>query len=459
MTKPRTPSLRMSAKAVAVFLLSAAFLSISFYTNVFLVANESLFRREITESFVMGRLVQSAQEGIFASAGLLGHGGPDVDPPEYSNEAMALQYTSYLEGRSFQSYGTYNSLIGGQGLFLGVVDRLLSGTPAERLEIHRAVASVLAAAALALIVVWFYLELGAVAGLFAFGSLALSSWLIAFAHNLYWSIWSFYLPMIALMYHLGRRGTVIWDQPLFFLIFGTVLLKCFLNGYEFITTFLIMMTVPLVFYRVRAAASLRAVVGDLTKAAVASVTAVAVSMVALVGQIAIVRGGLMEGLRHIGVSVLRRTYGDPTVFPELAASLEASLTEVLATYLMGPFFNFSQYVYTENPFLLRWVFGVRYVSLIGLFAIATVLLIPALRGTGSESPARALVTATWFSALAPLSWFVLFKSHSYQHPHMNFIVWQMPFTIFGFALCGLALRHLIGTIATRDRPASVTPAR
>ena len=38
-----------------------------------------------------------------------------------------------------------------------------------------------------------------------------------------------------------------------------------------------------------------------------------------------------------------------------------------------------------------------------------------------------LVLATWFSILAPFSWYIIFKAHSFIHMHMNFIVWQMPF--------------------------------
>ena len=48
----------------------------------------------------------------------------------------------------------------------------------------------------------------------------------------------------------------------------------------------------------------------------------------------------------------------------------------------------------------------------------------------------ALILTTWFSILAPLSWFVIFKAHSYIHTHMSFLLWQMPFTLFGFAVFG-----------------------
>jgi hypothetical protein len=50
----------------------------------------------------------------------------------------------------------------------------------------------------------------------------------------------------------------------------------------------------------------------------------------------------------------------------------------------------------------------------------------------------ALVGATWFSILAPLSWFVIFKAHAYVHPHMDYIAWHMPFVLFGAAVLGLA---------------------
>jgi hypothetical protein len=51
--------------------------------------------------------------------------------------------------------------------------------------------------------------------------------------------------------------------------------------------------------------------------------------------------------------------------------------------------------------------------------------------------------STWVSILAPLSWFIIFKAHSYIHTHMNYIVWQMPFVLFGSALCGVVLAGVL----------------
>jgi hypothetical protein len=54
----------------------------------------------------------------------------------------------------------------------------------------------------------------------------------------------------------------------------------------------------------------------------------------------------------------------------------------------------------------------------------------------------ALVVTTWFSFLGPLSWFVVFRDHAALHTRLDFIVWQMPFTLYGFALIGFVISSL-----------------
>ena len=75
-------------------------------------------------------------------------------------------------------------------------------------------------------------------------------WLTVFGKNLWWSLWAFYLPMIVVLYDLKRRRVPANRQLIRFgiLIFIAVSIKCFINGYEYITTTLIMMLVPFVYY-------------------------------------------------------------------------------------------------------------------------------------------------------------------------------------------------------------------
>jgi hypothetical protein len=52
---------------------------------------------------------------------------------------------------------------------------------------------------------------------------------------------------------------------------------------------------------------------------------------------------------------------------------------------------------------------------------------------------QALLVATWYSISAPLSWLIIFKPTSIIHDAIFPIIWQMPFTLLGFALCGSVL--------------------
>jgi hypothetical protein len=65
------------------------------------------------------------------------------------------------------------------------------------------------------------------------------------------------------------------------------------------------------------------------------------------------------------------------------------------------------------------------------------------RSASDRTKITALIGATWFAILAPLSWFVIFKAHSYIHTHMNAITWHMPFTLFGFALTGFVISNIM----------------
>jgi hypothetical protein len=60
----------------------------------------------------------------------------------------------------------------------------------------------------------------------------------------------------------------------------------------------------------------------------------------------------------------------------------------------------------------------------------------------------ALLYTTWFSILPPLSWLIIFKAHAYIHGQLDYIIWQMPFVLFGFALCGMTIRYIF----SRSRP-------
>jgi len=53
-----------------------------------------------------------------------------------------------------------------------------------------------------------------------------------------------------------------------------------------------------------------------------------------------------------------------------------------------------------------------------------------------------LAAMTGVSILAPISWFVLAKGHSAIHTNWNYILWDLPFSIIGTALCGAVVMYI-----------------
>ena len=196
-------------------------------------------------------MVKSRQDGIFSAGGLNGWGtAKSTDAEWIPSTALGPQYTAYLYKLSFEKFSTYNSQPGGQGMIFSLLDRLIPLSPESKLRLFYVLTALLSAGALTFIVSWFYEEFGGWVAIFVIVSAVLSQWLTVFGKNLWWSLWAFYLPMIVVLYYLKRRRVPENRQFIRFgiLIFIAVSIKCFINGYEYITTTLVMMMVPFVYY-------------------------------------------------------------------------------------------------------------------------------------------------------------------------------------------------------------------
>jgi hypothetical protein len=292
---------------------------------------------------------------------------------------------------------------------------------------------------------WFSKEFGLYLGFFVLFSTVLSQWLTVFGRSLWWSIWAFYLPMLTVMYFLryrpvrGNRSTVAFGA----VVLGSVLAKCFVNGYEYITTTLVMMMVPFVYYSILRKSSIGRFARGGLVAATAACLGLLLASVILSIQISAATEGSVGGLEHFLGALRKRTYADPSRYSgALAESMEVAPTDVILGYLSGTYLDLSNDSPSDSSTEGKTEVQVRYYTLIGLYLAASGSVVALNRRWPAAIEPQgsiALVGATWFSILAPLSWFVIFKAHSFLHTHMNFLTWQMPFTIYGFAVCGLAV--------------------
>jgi hypothetical protein len=448
-------------------------ISLGFYSNIWRVAEPGWFlaHEKGSEAHVVGRMVKSRQEGIFSAAGLMGVGlrkrpweaasPTSIELQEDQSQfprgtVVEFQYQAYADGLPIDTYSVYLSQVGGQGILFSVFDRLSPLSPGETLEFFYLLTSVLSALALTLVILWFGGEFGWFVAMLLVVSTVASQWLVVFGRNLWWSMWAFYLPMVSVLLYLRfRKVSEIRWAGFGTLVFLAVLIKCLANGYEYMTTTLVMMVVPMVYYGALDGWGRRRFFQGTSAAVLGSGLAIAVSLAILLTQIASVKGGIADGLSHLAFSFGSRTHGAAENFPaSYAQNLEAGTLGVLMVYLKGVFFDLNNFLETGNPLVRRFLFSIRFLYLIVLFFFMSLIVF--LRRNASlrsEEWKRqsALLWATWFSILAPLSWFIMFKAHSHEHPHMNHVVWQMPFTLFGFAVCGLAIRGIVSELSRTPR--------
>ena len=461
-------------KSSAVCTISTLLLFSSFYSNYFRVASDQWFalQNRDMESHVIGRLVKSRQDGVFSAGGLIGFGSPGTAPVLYSNQTFESQYLAYTDGLKFSYYLPYKSQNGGQGLIFGLLDRLISTDAESKLRVFHILTALLSALTLALIGLWFFKEFGLCVSLFTMGSAVLSQWMVVFGRNLFWSLWAFYIPMLAAMYSLHNRPM---DFPhraqLALIVFISTFIKCLMNGYEYITVALLMMMCPFIYYGIAHSWGGRELIKTSVFVMLAAAGAVLLSVTILCVQIGSAEGSAYAGVYHLFDAFERRTYPEPERFGlEHGENLKINPrpNQIVLKYLVGEdagftrgtFFDFNDYIYSRwyisgvlvairslsKSYVPEYVFKIRYFYLLIGFLFASIYLLlahRALRGDDLRLKDFALVSTTWVSLLAPLSWFYIFNQHSYIHTQMNFIVWQMPFTIFGFAVCGAAARLFV----------------
>jgi hypothetical protein len=444
-------------KSLILLTIPTVLLFLSFYKNTWKVADPEWFQTHelFTESWVVARLVQSKDTGIFSYGGLTGWGEDKSSNFISGTEFFEFQYDKYLNKEPFEKFSyIYKTHPGGQAVMFGCMDKLLNKILAlpqyKKLNLFYATTAMLTAVSFGLIALWFYHETGPTTYVVVVITSLLSQWITVFGKNLWWSLWAFYLPFIVLSHVLREKsdkGNSMSYRNLAILSFFLILIKCLFTGFEYITTALIMYSVPLVYYasiqkwpKVQVAKTFLAIV-------LGSLLAIITTVGLLSFQIGQVTGNPGDGIAHVRTSLSKRSYGKATNHPEkYTESLEAPLSKVLFLYLSGIFLDGNNYRNINRAKTIRYVFKIHYAHAIVWFLIATTTAKSAAHDKFSKKEREqltALVRTTWYALLAPLSWFVIFKAHSYEHTHMNFIVWHMPFTIFGFALCGKVLEVFV----------------
>lgn len=413
-------------------------LSFNLKNNIFYTANNYFdYFQYDSESLVVGRLILSERDGLAAHAGFLGK----VYPVPSNTDPFWYQYESYRNNKSdFKDFEAYYSQPGMQAFLYGVFCKMTGLSGDNALAFFYSVISQFTAFILTLFLVWVLYRWGLTTAVFTLLTIIFSQWITFFGRNIFWVLGVFFLPFVASLWYLQSVEPRI-KNPLrttFWLLFTCMLLKCLFTGFEYITTALVMSVTPWIFYGLVYKWNLKSFLKRFLAASAGAMTAVVITIFWLAAQLSFVKGSLGEGFKYILYSLNRRTYaaGNENMDPFYQESLDSSLWGVLTTYWNGNAFDLAHWF--DNGFM-------QYMSKISFGFCVTVFLVISFMVFTSESikpfaafrrQQIALTIMLWVSFLAPLSWFVIFKGHSYVHPHMNHIIWHMPFMLLGAVLTG-----------------------
>lgn len=437
-----------NSKIIAIAIVIVSFLAFfaGFRYNAFQVLKDGKYLDNQAESLVMGRLVKSRTDGIFSSGALCGR----CQAEKKDTALFNYQYKAFIEDIPCKRFYPYLSQIGFHAVVYSLIDRVSPFTSVTDLELLRSFKSGMLALVMSLVVLWFFLEMGLWPAVFVFSGILLTPWITFLGKELWFCVWTNFIPFVAALFLLRKeyRQNIPSGPVILLLTILAILFNFIYNGYEWVTTTLIMASVPFFYYWRKAAWPLKKLLRRTGWLIAGSLAAALATFSVLVYQISLVKGSLSEGIDWIIFSFQKRSYGGADALPEVfEKQLHHSIWEVFLINLGGVAFRFPRFISDHVP---RYFGGILNAEILFLLMIITFLVFYRrnLLKLSSESITRLknLVITTWISLLAPFSWFVIFKGHAWSHFHINYITWDMPFMMFMMALTGVLVVELFKVV-------------
>jgi len=388
------------------------------------------------DRLVIARLARTHQEGFFSDGGLMGLG--DATEWNYLSSTHTHQYDVYFNEGQFQSYLVYQSNPGFQGVLYGIFDRLLITKNEQKIDVFRGITAVVTALAFGLIFAFITVEFGFLSGVFTLLFSAISIWIVLPAGSIFWNLWVIFLPFLAGTYLLANSAKTGRYQAIkiYISLFLAIVIKILLSGFDIMTTVLVMSTVPIVYYGIQENWGWKTFIERFIKISLVLSVGTAVGLLIMSFQIASTEGSPSNVFSYIESRFGHHFAGNSDYY--LSGNIAATkigLFDVIGKYLVMPAINLR--LPGPDKQILYW----HIIVIFGAFTAAYFLFHKTQKGYPRK--AIALIVSTWFSILAPLSWYVLFRPHSIIHTHVNTMGWQMPFTLLGFAMCGYVITDLL----------------
>jgi hypothetical protein len=356
--------------------------------------------------------------------------------------------------------GDYNSQFGLHGI---VMEALSPGLALY--GVMRLLTSLFAAAVLATAVVACWRACGGRAAVVLLALFTASPWLNAYGASTYWQLWTLLLPILVTLLVWPRLGTGrrTWLRGAA-LVAAMVFFRA-LCGYEFMSTIVIGIAAAVAFHEFRGRID-RALLVKLGGIMAASVAGFAAALGVHMLQLVIKYGDAM--------SVLSERAGERTFSPSTLNVMlgwarnqqDPSRAWLVREDSMVGLWGFQMVGYLRDAAIALPApefaglgllpYGVPIWMFVLLFGI---LAWQAFRGRGPNPQLmRRLALSAGLGLLGALSWLALAYGHMIHHPHLNAIVFYLPFLPFVFAMIALRVQAVWLRAWPSKRAGGVIPA-
>lgn len=411
----------MTFKQISLIILSVLFLTFSYTNNGLNATNQDYFNQFqcSSEGLIINRIVNNRNSAFFDKGGLPGWFEPRN--PSVKNKAYA--YYLFSNGVSnnepFKLYKTHH---GFQAIIYSILDQYLLHfiSPANRLFAFHLLTSLLNSLIFVFLVITLKkrYKFSIITYFVLIFSLAFAQFIVPFGNNLWWVIGIFFIPFLASIYIQTRP---ISTKKIVLLSGSAMLVKYFFTGYEYITTIWVMTVLPFILSLVS-----RNIL-DIKKfleMIFGLISATAISVLLLVVQIKVAVGSWSEGWNHLLYSFLKRSHGKSTNLEEIyLESTQANLLSLIRDYMNEVWLDLSHVLGTNLPIYFRVIKWWEILALLLMITIFNFVI-------KANKSRYQLMLLSYASLLAPFSWLIIFKGHSYIHTHMNHVIWWMPSAFF-----------------------------
>lgn len=386
---------------------------------------------EVSETLVIGKILNSEQGDIFEDGGFTGTYYFDKNSGGRA-EAGNLSYQKYIHNEVPQKvgYNSYKSQIGGQAILYTLFDQVFGLDNNINIEIFRIFNSLLLSVLLALFVSWIQKKWGLSVAITTFLLLLPNFWLFLYGKSSWWCNWTYFLPFVYGLYYFENHKKTNFKK--YTLVFSLLFfIKFWFNGFEFITVFLVASAIPYLYYNFENKLSFY--LNFLVRHFIITISSLLLAIAFQLYQFYLLTGSFGDGIHHLVDAFSRRSSGGYHYLPTQTtlSTLKTLHLDIITRYLGNTFIN-DEILTVKLPFA----------AIIFLGIVCSLYLY-------KKQIETRLVAITWFSILAPFSWFILFKEHAHIHTHIDFFIWYCPFLVLLILLISLTINTLAKTSAQK----------